>query len=166
MAVVRKVKILKKGKEEEKTTGKSETKSNASNFELTKRYSDQQDKMIDVVSNPEKKKAIEKPQGISINKSNLEAKPIMFKRKIVRTEGPGGTTKIIGTDGKTVKYEGANNMKATEDALAKNKKEEDDTNKRRGYNSNFYNVNSGAKKDLDDKDKEALIEVNKAVVKK
>ena len=96
----------------------------------------------------------------------MAAKPIYFKRKVIKTGGENGMTKILSEDGKSVKYEGRSNMKNTIDALNQNEKQEKDTNSRREYNSNYFNVSSGAKKDLDDKDKASLIKSGKAVLKK
>jgi hypothetical protein len=76
--------------------------------------------------------------------------------------GDNGTTRITD-DGNAVKYEGRSNMKATQDALRENKSQSKDTNSRRESNANYYNVNSGAKKNLDN-DKATLLK-NKAVKK-
>ena len=57
-------------------------------------------------------------------------------------------------------------MQSTKDALRQNDSQTKDTNIRRENNSNYYNVNSGAKKELDKKDKETLLRNAKAVITK
>jgi hypothetical protein len=52
-----------------------------------------------------------------------------------------------------------------QDALRENKSQSKDTNSRRESNANYYNVNSGAKKNLDN-DKATLLKTVKAVKNK
>jgi hypothetical protein len=57
----------------------------------------------------------------------------------------------MSDDGNAVES-GRSNMKTTQDALRENKSQSN-TNSRRESNANYYNVNSGAKKNLDNDDK-------------
>lgn len=157
------VKVLKKSNSE---NVKEEPTSLENRFELTKRYSDAKDKMNDNANSASGKAFSEKAQGIAIDKNNLSAKPKMFKRKVITSGNENGTTRILSSDGKSVKYEGRSNMQATKDALSKNESQTADTNARRNSNSNYYNVNSGAKTDLDKKDKETLVRNSKAIITK
>jgi hypothetical protein len=162
------VKVLKKTDPEksEKEKGVKDKESASENkMELTKHYSDSQKKMQNAADSPDKKKVAESAQGISIDNKSLSAKPKLFKRKIISSGGENGSTRIMSSDGKTVKYEGRTNMQATKDAIKNNSKDEKYTNARRESNSNYYNVNSGAKKDLDKEDKETLVRNLKAVKK-
>jgi hypothetical protein len=145
------VKVPKKVDPEKKETA-SENR-----IELTKDYSDAQTKMEKNLKSDEGKSYTEKAQGISIDKESMAAKPKMFKRKVITSGGDNGTTRIMSDDGNAVKYEGRSNMKATQDALRENKSQSKDTNSRRESNANYYNVNSGAKKNLDNDDKATLL---------
>ena len=155
----------KTGKDSKKIMIKKSSMGDNYNIELTKRYSDNQEKMADNVSKKQGSIVEDKIQGINIDKSELKSAPKKFLRKVVKTGGENGMTKIISEDGKTVKYEGRNYLKSTSDALKKNEKETNDTNKRRENNSNFYNVSSGAKKDLEKEDKDRLVKLGSAVKK-
>jgi hypothetical protein len=53
----------------------------------------------------------------------------------------------MSDDGNAVKYEGRSNMKATQDALRENKSQSKILTHVES-NANYYNVNSGAKKNL------------------
>lgn len=160
------VKIPKKGdpEKEEKKKGISDKESASENkIELTKQYTDSKKKMETNLNSDKGKSFTEKAQGISIDKEKMSAKPIMIKRKIIKSGGDNGTTKILSEDGKTVKYEGRSNMSATKEALRQNSNKDQDSNSRRENNSNYYNVNSGAKTNLDKEDKESLVKIGKAV---
>ena len=162
------VKVPKKSNpaKEEAKKGVYDKEASAENkIELTKQYSDAQDSMKKNLESDKGKSLTEKSQGVSINKDSMEAKPKVFKRKIVKAGGENGTTRIMSSDGKTVKYEGRSNMQATKDAVKQNEKQTADTNARRSSNANYYNVNSGAKTDLSEKDKETLVRNSKAVKK-
>lgn len=158
------VKVPKKATEEKSKESYKETASE-SRLELTKQYTDSKEKMEKNLESDSGKNVTEKAQGITIDKETMAAKPKVFKRKVIAAGGENGVTKIMASDGKTVKYEGRTNMKATQDALKENDSQSKDTNARRENNANYYNINSGAKKELDPKDKETLVRNSKAVVK-
>jgi hypothetical protein len=67
----------------------------------------------------------------------------------------------MSDDGNAVKYEGRSNMKATQDALRENRDQKILTH----VESNASNVNSGAKKNLDNDDKATLLKKRKTVKK-
>lgn len=156
------VKIPKKAKEE-KEAYKDEA--SGSRFELTKEYTDSKERMKKNLESSEGKSFTEKTQGISIDKEKMSAKPVMFKRKVIKSGDESGMTRIMSSDGKTVKYEGRTNMKATQDALRENESQSKDTNVRRESNANYYNINTGAKEKLSEKDKDVLARNLKAVKK-
>lgn len=158
------VKVLKKIDPKKNEADKETSSSNR--FELTKDYVNAKDKMQSNANTSAGKSYTEKNQGITLSKESLEAKPEPFKRKVITAGGSTGTTRIMSSDGKSVKYEGRSNMQATKDALSKNDSQTKDTNSRRESNSNYYNINSGAKKDLDTKDKETLVRNSKAIFTK
>lgn len=134
-------------------------------IELTNQYNNSIAKMADNLEDTKEDIKEDKMQGIDVKKEGMEASPKVFVRKVITNGDKNGTTKILSEDGKKVIYEGRSNMKATEQALLKNAKEVDDTNERRENNANFYNVNSGAKKDLTIQDKKTLVKLGKAVIK-
>lgn len=136
-----------------------------SNVELTKKYSDAKQAMKEHLEKTPTPIKDDKGQGILIEKSTMKATPKVFVRKVVKTNGEGGTTKIISDDGKKVIYEGRNYEKATQDALKSNEKQEDETNARRDYNANYYNVQSGAKTKINQSDLNKLQTLGKIVKK-
>lgn len=135
-------------------------------IELTKKYTESIDDVQKNIASDKNKSVVEKTQGIIIDKDKMSAKPVMVKRKIIKTGGETGTTKILSEDGKTVKYEGRSNMSSTKEALRKEENKDKDTNSRRDNNSNYFNISSGAKPELDEKDKDRLVKIGKAVLKK
>lgn len=157
----------KTGKESKKIMVKKTVSKDDYDIELTNKYTDSKKKMEENVA----KKAstsgtmYDKNQGISVDKESMKATPKKFLRKVIKSGGENGLTKILSDDGKTVKYQGRSNMKATKDALKNNAKQSSDTNERREYNANFYNISSGAKKDLDKEDKDKLVGTLSAVKK-
>lgn len=155
----------KTGKESRKIMVKKSSLADKYDVELTKKFSDTKEKMEEKISKNRSNMVEDKIQGININKTELKAAPKKFLRKVIKSGGETGMTKILSDDGKTVKYEGRSNMKATKDALIQNEKQSADTNERREKNSNFYNVSSGAKKDLTKEDKEGLVRIGSAVKK-
>jgi hypothetical protein len=162
------VKVPKKvdPEKKEKKEGIVDKESAAENkIELTKQYVDAKAGMAKNLDSDKGKSYTEKAQGIKINSDNMAAKPTMFKRKVITRGGDDGTTTILSSDGKSVKYEGRSNMDATKKALKENDSQTKSTNNSRNSNSNFYNVNSGAKKELDNKDKKTLVDLHKAVKK-
>jgi hypothetical protein len=162
------VKVPKKvdPEKKEKKEGVVDKESASENkIELTKQYVDAKKDMSKNLDSAKGKSYTEKSQGIKIKNDDMAAKPTMFKRKVITRGGEDGTTTILSSDGKSVKYEGRSNMDATKKALSLNDSQTKDTNDRRDKNANYYNVNSGAKKDLDDKDKETLVRNSKAVRK-
>lgn len=134
-------------------------------IELTKKYADTKVKMEANVAKKPQGEVYDKDQGINIDKASMKATPKKFLRKVIKTGDSNGMTKIISDDGKTVKYEGRSNMKATKDALSANEKHSTDTNSRRESNANFWNISTGAKKDLDKDDKDRLVNIRNAVKK-
>lgn len=163
------VKVVKAKKAEatEAKKGISDKETIAENkIELTKKYTDSRDNMEKNLESNTGKNFTEKAQGISIDKEKMAAKPIIVKRKIIKSGGENGTTKILSEDGKTVKYEGRSNMSATKEALREIENKDQDTNNRRENNSNYYNISSGAKKDLDREDSGRLVKIGKAIAKK
>ncbi len=111
---------------------------------------------------PGEKETQDAVQGLVINKEKVSATAKKFKRTVVKTDGYNGITRIIGDDGKTVVYEGKNTSASTEKALSENKKHENDTNERRDKNEKFFNLTSGAKKDLSIRDFEKLKAIGSA----
>jgi len=112
--------------------------------------------------NPGEKETEDSVQGLIINKEKVSATAKKFKRKVVKTDGYNGITRIIGDDGKTVVYEGKNTSASTKKALADSEKHENDTNQRRDKNEKFFNLTSGAKKDLTITDFEKLKAIGSA----
>ncbi len=104
-------------------------------------------------------------QGISVESKTLKSTPKTFVRKVITSGDENGTTKILSSDGSKTIYEGRTRLKDTKEALEKNRKEVEDTQERREFNSNFFNVNSGSKQNLNDKDKKILVKIGKAVIK-
>lgn len=134
-------------------------------LELTKKYEDGVKAMKKNVESTPSDTKEDKVQGISIKKDEMKATPKIFVRRVIKSGGDNGTTKILSEDGKSVKYEGRSNLKATQDAEALNNSQTKDTNNRRGYNANNYNVQSGAKTKLTSNDVESLVGLRKAVKK-
>lgn len=135
-------------------------------IELTKKYTESIDDVKKNIDSDKGKSFVEKTEGIAIDKENMSAKPIIVKRKIIKTGGENGMTKILSTDGKTVKYEGRSNMSSTKKALQENESKDNDTNGRRDNNATYFNISTGAKSNLNEKDKERLVKIGKAVLKK
>jgi len=159
------VKVPKKGSAEAKE-GIIDLENDTENkLELTKKYDDGKEAIKkNVMSTPGNTKE-DNVQGISIKKEEMKATPKIFVRKVIKSGGDNGTTKILSSDGKSVKYEGRSNMKATQDAVTLNDSQTKDTNNRREYNANNYNVQSGAKKKLTVNDVQSLVGLGKAVKK-
>jgi hypothetical protein len=133
-------------------------------IEKTGAFTIQQKKMQANADTKDGKKYTENAQGIKINSNSLKADATEFSRKTIKFgDDYDGTTRIMSSDGKSVRYEGRNYTKATKDAIVANDKEIKDINSKRDYNANNYNRQSGAKKDLNDKDKESLVKLSKAV---
>lgn len=162
------VKVSKKSVEaKEAEAGIIDLESTAENkLELTQKYSkgkeDYKKNLQSTIGNTKE----DKEQGISINKNEMKATPKIFVRKVIKSGGDNGTTKILSEDGKSVNYEGRSNMKATQDAVTKNEKQTTDINSRREYNANNYDVQSGAKKKVTESDVDSLVGLGKAVRKK
>jgi hypothetical protein len=160
------VKVLKKvdPEKKEKEKGINDKESASENkVELTQQYTNARKNMQNAANKPMVKSGIEDKQGISINENSLSSKPKVFKRKIIKFGSEErGSTRIMSEDGKSVKYEGRNNMQSTKDALLNNSKDEKHINSTRKESSNYYNVNSGAKKDRTEADNETLIRNLKA----
>jgi hypothetical protein len=136
-------------------------------FGVTQKYMDTQKNMEKSVAKKASSDGTyhDKTQGITIEKESMKATPKKFLRKIIKTGDDRGMTKIMSDDGKSVKYVGRSNMTATKTALRENKSQSADTNARRENNANFYNVSSGAKKDLSEEDKNRLVDIRNAVRK-
>ena len=157
-------KVIKKGAEEkEAEKGIDDKETEAENaLELTPKYDKAKANMkknLEATSGDTKE---DKVQGIIIDKKDMKATPKVFVRKVIKSGGENGTTKILSDDGKSVKFEGRSNMKATQDAVKQNEKQSTDTNSRREYNANNYNVQSGAKTNRSANDKESLVSLGKA----
>lgn len=131
-------------------------------IELTPRYDIVKKKINKNLASSKKEKLEDKAQGFEVSKSTSVAKPKSFERT---TESIGdkntGKTIIRGQDGSKI-YEGRTNMKATEDALKANEKHVANTNTDREKNANFYNVEAGSKRDLNEKDKNTLVGLKSA----
>ena len=157
-------KVIKKGAEEkEAKKGINDKETDAENsLELTPKYDKAKENMKKNLEATSTNAKEDKVQGISINKKDMKADPKTFVRKVIKSGGENGTTKILSDDGKSVKFEGRSNMKSTQDAMKQNEKQTTDTNSRREYNANNYNRQSGAKENLDSKDKESLVSLGKA----
>lgn len=144
----------------------SKKDNSSSDIELTKKYTESIDEVKKNIDTEKGKSFVEKTEGISIDRDKMAAKPVMIKRKIIKTGGENGTTRILSADGKTVKYEGRSNMASTKEALRSNENKDKDTNNRRDVNSNYFNISTGAKPELDEKDKASLLRNGKAILKK
>jgi len=157
-------KVISKGaevKEAKKGVADKETEPENA-LELTPKYDKAKENMKKNLEATSEDTKEDKVQGISINKKDMKATPKTFVRKVIKSGGENGTTKILSDDGKSVKFEGRSNMKATQDAVKQNESQTTDTNSRREYNANNYNRQSGSKENLDSKDKESLIGLGKA----
>ena len=113
---------------------------------------------------PIKDVVVDNVQGMTIDKTTSTAKPIVFVRSLKKTGNENGYTEITGNSGERV-FRGKSSEKATKDAVVKEEKHLANTTADRAKNANNYNVNSGSKKDLDNKDKATLVGLNKAVLK-
>jgi len=122
-------------------------------LELTKRYSDVKKKIVANTESQKGEVVENKVLGINIDKKTSTATPKQFRRKVATSST---NTKIIGTDGSVV-YEGRNESKATKEALKENERHSSMTNREREENANAYNVNTGSKEELDEKDKKSLV---------
>jgi hypothetical protein len=134
-------------------------------IEKTRDFTEAKEKMQKNANSASGKQMTENMAGININSQSMKADAKEFNRDVIKFGGENGSTRIMSSDGNSVKYEGRSNMQATKDALALNQSQTKDTNARRDYNANNYNVQSGAKKDLDNKDKKVLVKLSKAVKK-
>lgn len=141
------------------------TKSKVGDIELTEKFATGHEAMSKNIASKKVDVYKDADQGISVDSKSLEAKPKVFKRRVVSYGGPTGTTRIIGDDDKTILYEGRTRDKATGEALRQSKNKSADVNNRREANANLFNVDSAAKSDLTDKDKMSLIARRKAVQK-
>lgn len=158
-----KIPKVKDIEDEEAKKGIKDVETAAENkLELTEKYSEAKEDMKKNLEKSPTDVKDDKTQGISIEKSTMKATPKVFVRKVIKSGDENGSTKILSDDGKKVVYEGRNGMKATEDALKKNDSKTKDTNSRRENNSNYYNVNSGAKEVLNTEDKNTLVKLGKA----
>ena len=131
-------------------------------IELTPKYDISKNKINKILESSKKDTMDDSNQGIEIAKKTSVASPKVFVRK---TESIGdkytGTTIIRAKDGSKV-FEGRTNDKATQDAIKSNEKKIRQTNEDRTKNANTYNVMSGSKSILEDKDKNMLVSIKSA----
>lgn len=135
------------------------------NIEKNKKFDDGTKLMKDALNRVEPKKDVfeDNVQGISIDKKTATATPKVMIRTIKKEGNEKGYTEITGNSGERV-FRGKTSEKVTKDAVTQAQKQVKNTNDDRGKNANNYNTNSGSKKELDDRDKENLVKLNKAKV--
>lgn len=133
-------------------------------YELTKKYTRTVKRLKEVADkeNIGKDTFEDTSQGFNVEKKTNSAEPKKFKRKVIKTDS---RTKIISDDGKTTLYNGDNDDAATEKALTDNERNNQYTNRVRGENADYYNLTSGAKKNLSNKDLSILEKSGKAIRK-
>ena len=146
-------------------TAKPKVASKVGDIELTEKYATGKTAMEKNIASKKVDVYNDSDQGITVESKSLEAKPKVFKRRVVAYGGPTGTTRVIGDDDKTILYEGRTRDKATKEALRQSANKTIDVNQRREANANLFNIDSGAKSDLTDKDKISLISRRKATTK-
>ncbi len=146
-------------------TVKPKAVSKVGDIELTDKFATGQKAMEKNIASKKVDVYNDADQGISVESKSLEAKPKVFKRRVVAYGGPTGTTRIMGDDDKTILFEGRSRDKGTKEALRKSENKSTDVNQRRETNANLFNVDSAAKSDLTDKDKISLIARRKATAK-
>ncbi len=132
-------------------------------IEKTKRFDEGKKLMKEALDRVEPKKDVveDNVQGISIDKKTATATPKVFVRTVKKEGNEKGYTEITGNSGERV-FRGKTSEKATKDAVTQAQKQTDNTNEDRTKNANFYNTNSGSKKELDEQDKKNLVKLNKA----
>ena len=103
-------------------------------------------------------------QGITINPATSEAKPNIKSTKTINY--PNKTTGVFSADGSKELYRGRTDSKETKGFLKSSANKIAYENEGATKNANFYNVNSGAKADLTTEDKQTLVKLGKAIIKK
>lgn len=137
--------------------------------EKTKAFSKNQAGMAKAAST--NAKAIGDIQGIAINAPTGEAKAKGYEKSLKSGAELGLKNSpkdmfITDSAGKIVKRAEARNPEAVEKLKKEYEKNKTYTETARSKNANYYNVTSGAKKDLTPADKAALVKSGKAVVTK
>ncbi len=131
-------------------------------IEKTKLFTEAQKKMETAAST--KATSIGSPQGITINPATSEAKPNIKATKTINY--PNKTTGVFSSDGSKELYRGRTGSKETTNFLKSSANKIAYENEGAVKNANFYNVASGAKKDLTTEDKQTLVKLGKAIIKK
>lgn len=136
-------------------------------IELTKMYADKKKIVQEKVKELESENGVvkDKTQGIDISKDDSKAKPRVFVRKVIQRGGQTGTTKIVADDGKGVIYEGRTQDKKTQDAIKESERHVKITNEQRAENAKFFNTNYSNEPIEDQKEKQRLVNMKKAIAK-
>ena len=131
------------------------------NVEYTKKFSSEKKKYED----NEKKGKL--PSGINVSKGSATAKP--YEKKFLAGQAESSNkkiptdpkrTKAIIVDGKGKSIKVAN--KGNEQLYREYKRDSTNTMNMRNKNANFYNVQTGTKKNLTSSDKKILVNLGKA----
>jgi hypothetical protein len=133
----------------------------AKDIEYTKRFSESK-KTIEA----NEKKGLT-PKGVNVSKGSATAKPYEKKFLGGRAESSNKKiptdqkrTKAIIVDGKGKSVKVAN--KGNEQLYREYKRDSTNTMNMRNKNANFYNVQTGAKKNMTNSDKKILVDLKKA----
>ena len=142
------------GKVKKALTGIKATPS--SEVEYTKRYSSSKKKYEE----NEKKGLI--PKGINVSKGSATAKP--YEKKFIKSDNARTSAMIVDSSGSKVKTATTNKGSDYGNKMLYREYQRDstDTMNRRNKNANFYNVQTGTKKNLTNSDKKILVDLKKA----
>lgn len=142
-------------------------KSSSDGIELTKLYADKKKTVQDNLKKADSDNGVvkEKIQGIDIDKKESVAKPRVFVKKVIRSGGENGSVKILSDDGKSTFFEGRARDSKTKEAVKNSERHVNITNEQRSENAKSYNTNYSNQPITDDKEKERLLNMKKAVSK-
>ena len=128
----------------------------SSEVEYTKKYSSSKKKYEE-----NEKKGLT-PTGINVSKGSATAKP--YEKKFIKSDSARTSAVIVDSSGKKVKTATTNKGSDYGNKMLyrEYKRDSTDTMNRRNKNANFYNVQTGTKKNLTSSDKKTLVNLKKA----
>jgi hypothetical protein len=100
------------------------------------------------------------PSGLNISNGKATAKP--YEKRFIAADKNRSDALIVDSGNKTVKKSVTGSQSSRENLRKEFVRDSTDTMQRRNNNANYYNVTSGSKKDLTDKDKKDLLKLGKA----